>query len=145
LTLSAGVLTATVSATAGDYTVEPADAVATTGGGDNGATFNILYGVLTVTVNQAGSYTVLPSNPVASTSSTGGGTLATFTMAWGILSVTMSVDGEDYTTATCTTSGGTPTVAATLTPVLASYNEVINTDGGQKNYLFNGTQWQSFS
>lgn len=48
-------------------------------------------GVITaVSLTTAGSYTVLPSNPVAQGSTSGSGTTATFTMAWGLLSVAVT-------------------------------------------------------
>lgn len=72
-------------------------------------------GVATVTVTQAGSYSVLPSNPVSQASTSGSGTGATFTMAWGILSVTITASGTGYTSApTGTVSSGTGTVTLTV-------------------------------
>lgn len=93
---SGEILTAEIQ-TRGEYTVLPANAVATTkqaGGGNNAATFNISWGIVTVTVDTAGNYSVLPSNPVAQASSTGSGTGATFTSLWGVLTVSVTTAGN---------------------------------------------------
>lgn len=82
--------------------------------------------VSSVTVTQAGSYSALPSNPVAQGSTSGSGTGATFTMAWGILAVNMTASGSSYETVpTGTVSSGTGAVTMLLgaqsTPALDSY------------------------
>ena len=81
----------------------------------NGATFNLGMGVNVVAVGAAGSYTVLPSNPVATT--TGGtGTGATLTVNYGIGTATVSTAGSGYTSApSVTVSGGNGTLTAVLT------------------------------
>lgn len=85
LNLVFGVNTFAIS-TAGEYTTTTASFTqfATSGGG-SGATFNTaLYGVLAYTISDAGSYTVLPSNHVATTGGTGTG--ANFDATWTVLS-----------------------------------------------------------
>lgn len=87
-------------------------------GGVNGATFNLGMGVNVVALGAAGSYTVLPSNPVATTSS-GTGTGATLTVNYGVGTATVTTAGSGYTSApSVTLSGGN----ATLTAVLGSSN-----------------------
>jgi hypothetical protein len=82
----------------GSYTVAPVSFTqGSTSGSGSGATFNTLeFGVNTVTVSTAGSYTVLPANPVAQGTTSGSGVGATFNVSWGLLSVTVSAGGTGY-------------------------------------------------
>lgn len=85
-------------------------------GGVNGASFNLGMGVNTVTIATAGSYTVLPSNPVATTTSSATGTGATLNVNYGIGTATVSNGGSGYTSApTVTLSGGNGALTAVLT------------------------------
>lgn len=74
--------------------------------------------VATVTLLQAGNYTVLPSNPAATTSSVGTG--ATLTVAWGVLSVKVTNSGTGYIAAPIVafTGGGGSAAAATAQVIL---------------------------
>jgi len=143
-----GVVTAVLSIlTGGSYTLNPTNIAIepVTGGGLTGAALVVVMGVNTATVQTAGSYSVLPPIPATQASTTGSGTGATFTMTWGILSVTMSDGGEDYaaTGVTCVTSGGGGT-GATMTPVMATTDTVIDADGGRLGYQFDGVNWRAF-
>lgn len=116
----AGVVTTVNSVTAGgSYTVLPTLAAnAVTGGTGTGLTLNLVFGVNTTTITQAGVYSALPSNPVATTVNTGSGTGATFTLAWGVDSITVANAGSYLT-------GSAPVVnfssgAATATAVLGT-------------------------
>jgi hypothetical protein len=140
---------AAVTVTAGGSGYAANDTVTVTGG--TGTKFVVTVdtvdgsgAILTAHVTTAGSYSVLPSNPVAQGSTSGVGTAATFTPSWKILTITVGTAGTGYTAATCATSGGTPTTEAVLAPVLNPLKDVLDADGEQKNYVFNGTQWVSF-
>ncbi len=59
----------------------------------------VTMGVITaVTILTAGTYTVLPSNPVAQGTTSGVGVSATFTVTWGVASVLPGAEGSDYFT-----------------------------------------------
>lgn len=81
---SSGVITTINSVTVpGSYTVLPTlSGNAVTGGSGSGLTLNLVFGVKTVTVDDAGAYTAIPSNHVAVTG--GAGTGATFDLTWSI-------------------------------------------------------------
>ncbi len=56
---------------------------AATSGSGTGVTFNsVVFGPNTISIATAGSYTVLPSNPVSQASTTGSGSGATFNVSW---------------------------------------------------------------
>lgn len=68
-------------------------------------------GVITgVSISTAGSYSALPTNPIAQASTTGSGTGATFNItSWGIESIVMGITGTNYANATISLSAtGTP-------------------------------------
>lgn len=54
------------------------------------------YAVNTVTVNQEGTYTSVPTNPVTTTVTPVGGSGATLTAHWGVKSITMTENGSGY-------------------------------------------------
>lgn len=54
------------------------------------------YAVDGVAVTQEGTYSAVPSNPVATTVSPAGGTGATLTAHWGVKSITMGQHGSGY-------------------------------------------------
>jgi hypothetical protein len=86
------------------------------GGGVQGVSFNLGFGVNAVTVASAGSYTVLPSNPVATTTDSATGTGATLSVSYGIGTATLTNAGSGYTSVpTATMSGGNGTITASLT------------------------------
>lgn len=87
---------------------------ASTTGLGTGATFNApAYGVNTLSVTTAGSYSAVPTSPVAQGSTSGSGTGATFTMTYGVDAVTVTNGGADYASApTVAFSGGGGTGAA---------------------------------
>jgi hypothetical protein len=65
--------------------------------------------ILTATVTVAGSYTVLPSNPVSQNTTSGIGTGATFDLDWGIENINVLTAGSDYeetSVVTISDSGG---------------------------------------
>lgn len=93
-----GVVTTVNSVTTpGSYTALPSLSANAVVGDDgtnhgNGLTLDLVFGVLSVTINTAGIYTALPSNPVATTES-GSGTAATFNLAWGVDSLVVTEAG----------------------------------------------------
>ena len=90
-----GVITGVSIVQAGQYTggVAPTTSVSptSTSGGGGGATFNLTWGVNTVTVTVPGSYSVYPTNPVSITG--GSGSSATFNLVSTFLqSISFSID-----------------------------------------------------
>lgn len=93
--------------------------------------------VETFTINNPGSYTVLPSNPVAQGSTTGSGTGATFNLTWQLVHVSVATHGSGYnTSSTFMISGGggigaagTLTVGAASAPAQSTYTLTGGTDG----------------
>lgn len=85
-----GVLIAQAGQFTGSVPINPATPTSTSGSG-LGATFNITWGINTVTVTTPGSYTVYPINPVVVTGGSGSG--ATFNLTSGFLqSTSFSID-----------------------------------------------------
>lgn len=84
LSLVIGVLTFNL-VNAGVFTANSATFTqASSSGAGTGATFNAgVFGVQAATISTAGSYTVVPSNPVLQASTTGSGTGAAFNMTFG--------------------------------------------------------------
>lgn len=81
--------------------------------------------VATVTVDDPGSVTTLPSNPVAQSSSSGGGTGASFNLTWTVTSVTMTNNGIGYMSVPSVTfSAGAATGTAVLGAALGGYPSV---------------------
>lgn len=126
--------------TGGSYTVEASSFTqGSTSGVGSGATFNTAaWGVNTVTVTTPGSYSALPSNPVAQGSTSGSGTGATFTVLWTLASVVVSAQGSGYnssSTFTVTGGGSTGGAIGTLnlgsasTPALNTYTFSGGSDG----------------
>lgn len=119
---SGAVLTFTIS-TGGSYTVTATSFTqGSTSGIGTGATFNTgVFGVNTVSVTTAGSYTALPSSPVSQGSTSGSGSGATFTVLWGILAIGVSAQGSGYTVESALTiTGGGSTGGGAGTLVLGS-------------------------
>lgn len=133
ITLSDGtVVTVDAVGTAGDVTAFTVTSASTSGHSNwatltqsstsgGGASFTLTQdddnqGVFAAVLKQngedpLGEYTVLPSNPVATTAS-GGGAGATFNLDWGVDSVTVTSGGEGYDTAPAVSfSGGAGTTA----------------------------------
>lgn len=123
----------------GDYTVNPttiaAEPVTYVSGASSGTTLtgaqlSVLMGALTLTLNTAGDYSVLPTNPAAQGSATGGGTGATLTVSWGILAFTITAAGTGYTsypTFSVTGAGGTGGV---ITAAMTVESPLTIADGG---------------
>lgn len=124
---------------AGDYTVNPtviaAEPVTYVSGASSGTTLtgaqlSVLMGALTLTLNTAGDYSVLPTNPAAQGSATGGGTGATITVSWGILAFTITGAGTGFTsypTFSVTGAGGT---GAVITASMQVESPMTVVDGG---------------
>lgn len=113
-----GAATATLTR-AGVYTANTSSFTTTSSGAGTGVTFNtVVFGVNAVTVSAtAGSYTVLPSNPVAQGSSSGSGTGAEFTVLWGLIAPVVDNGGSGYTSSSSlviTGGGGSGGGAGTL-------------------------------
>lgn len=105
--------------------VAPADPVSgltlegTSGNADTsgtGATFNVRWGVANIALAGSGVYSVLPSNPV-NTTTDGLGTGATLNVAWQVSNVVVTNGGSDFDAATVTF---TPTGAAATATVNAA-------------------------
>lgn len=100
-------------------------------------------GVITaLSITTAGSYSVLPSNPVAVTG--GGGSGATFTITWGVATIAVTAAGTGYVTATATVTGGGGS-GATAAVTLAPKEATIATSGNSYNVYWNGAKWIAFS
>jgi hypothetical protein len=78
---------------------------------------SVTSGVVTgVTIQTAGSYTVLPANPVSQGSTSGAGVgTCTFTITWGVNSVTLTAAGNGYPAGTTVTFSGGAGSGATAT------------------------------
>jgi hypothetical protein len=125
VTVAGGAITAVLSITvAGDYTVNPTSLTVepVTGASLTGAQLNVKMGVLTATVGTAGSYSVLPANPVSATG--GSGTGATFNLTYGVSSVVVTNGGEDYVTPPTVSFTGGGGTGATGTAVVGSGADV---------------------
>ncbi|MEW6156110.1 MAG: LEPR-XLL domain-containing protein, partial [Verrucomicrobiota bacterium] len=92
---SGAVLTAQIEA-AGVYATVPGSEVAVTGGTGANARFRVHWGVESVSILSAGSYTALPANAVAQQSSSGAGLNAQFNLTWGINTVIVSQPGANF-------------------------------------------------
>ena len=97
------------------------DTITLVGGTGTATTFTVATlsgsGVATLTVTNNGSYTVVPSNPVSTTTS-GAGTSCTINMTWGITSPTITNAGSGYIEQpTITFSGGGGSGAAAYATV----------------------------
>ena len=133
VTAAAGAITALAITNAGSWTTNgsvPTDpvspdgaTVADAGGYQTDATFNLGFGVNTVTVNTAGDYTVFPSNPVATTTNSVNGTGATLTVTYGLLSVAVLTGGSGYYSATDAALSFSGATGAAATAVLTSVNQ----------------------
>lgn len=122
VTVSAGAITAVLSISlGGSYTVNPTVLTAepVTGASLTGAQLNIKMGAASAIVSTAGSYQVLPSEPVSSTSGTGTG--ATFSPLWKLITPGVTDGGSGYTSAsTFTVTGGSGVGGGAGTLVLGS-------------------------
>lgn len=133
VTAAAGAITALAITNAGSWTTNgsvPSDAVspnsatvADGGGYQNDATFNLGFGVNTVTVTTAGDYTVFPSNPAATTTNSVNGTGATLTVNWGLLSVAVLTGGSGYYSAADAALVFSGATGASATAVLTAANQ----------------------
>ncbi len=75
--------------------------------------------VLTAHVSVGGSYSVLPSNPVAQDTSSGVGTLCTVTATWGVASITVTAAGSGLATAPAVVVSAGGGTGATATSTMA--------------------------
>ncbi len=88
----------------------------TSGVGDGFTADSALFNVLTTSVVTAGSYTVLPTNPVEQGSTSGSGVSAFINMQWGFATIAVSAGGSDYdATSQMTFTGSGAVAAATIT------------------------------
>lgn len=93
-------------------------------------TFNLGFGINTVTVLSGGAYTALPSNAASTTTdSSTGGTGATLNVRYGVQSIEVVEQGSGYSTAPALTlSGGN----AVVTGVLTTNSGVVGSAGNQE-------------
>jgi hypothetical protein len=139
VTITGGEITAVNSiSVAGDYTVNPTllTAEPVTGASLTGATLNIVMGVSQVSVEEAGAYTVLPSNPVSQFSTTGAGTGAQVTPLWGLEGANVLTPGTGYdgdSALSITGGGGTGGGAATLDLQAANKGKISLVTAPQEN------------
>jgi hypothetical protein len=90
--------------------------VADAGGYQGDATFNIGFGVESVTLTASGTYATVVSNPVATTTDSANGTGATLNVSYGVGAISVTSTGSGYVNVpTVTPSAGNATFAATLT------------------------------
>lgn len=125
VTVSGGSITAVNSiSVAGNYTVNPTSLTnePVTGGSVTGGQLSVKMGINTINPTTVGSYTALPSDPVAQFSTSGSGTGATFTVLWGVLGATVVSAGEGYSAdnTTIEVTGGGGSGGGSVTPTLAA-------------------------
>lgn len=95
-----------------------------------GATFNVRWGVANVTVNGAGVFSVLPSNPV-STTTDGSGTGATVNVSWSVSNVVVTNGGSDFDGgAAVSFSSGTAAAVATVNAAGSVSGIAVTNPGG---------------
>ena len=112
-TVNAGVYTGTLLA---DPIAVTSATVADAGGYQNDATIGFRFDVNAVTLTSGGSYSVLPANPVATTTDSAAGEGATLNVNYGVLSIAVGTAGAGYTVAPAVSlSGGNATVTSVLT------------------------------
>ncbi len=161
-----GAITGVAITNAGVWTnaILPSDPVtptSTNGGGTlAGTTFNLGFGVNAVSRTNAGSYTALPSNPVATTTDSPNGTGATLTLQYEVLSVAVSDGGSGYVDASdAAVSFGAGAAAATAVlttstePAITPYAKTISggtvlpadiiKQTGENTYLMETTEGQA--
>jgi hypothetical protein len=113
VTVSGNAITAVLSITvAGEYTTNPTT-IATepvTGASLVGAQLNVVMGVIKAAPHTQGTYTVLPSNPIAQGSTSGSGTGATLNATWF----------NELDTTISSVSGTTATLAANAANTVSS-------------------------
>lgn len=102
--------------------VSPNSASVNDGGGyQNDATFNIGFGVNTVSVLSEGTLTALDTNPHATTTNSVSGAGATLNVTYGVKSITVTEQGSGYTNAA--------DAAVTFSAGAATGTVVLETDG----------------
>lgn len=132
VTIVGGAITAVLSIlTAGSYTVDPLFNCPVTGAGLSDASLNIRTMPLTFSVQTTGSYTTLPTNPVAQASSTGTGNGITLTVTFQFTNIGVLDSGTGYDSTSTVIFTGAGSAAATLV-ILSSDNQIygkLNTAG----------------
>jgi hypothetical protein len=109
------------------------DTVTLTGGTFTQAVVLLVTGVsagviTTVSVQTAGTYTVLPSNPVSQGSTSGvGAGVPTFTITWGVSSLVVTAGGVAYPAGTTVTFSGGAGSGATATPTMDANGTITST------------------
>ena len=94
----------------------------------NVLTVNSLGGVLTVSINAAGSYTALPT--LANNAPTGGnGTSLKVNLSYGVNGVTVTANGSNYTSVPTVTFGGAGGTGATGVAALTSEQSDVTSAG----------------
>lgn len=149
ITLSDGTTITVDAQSGGNVTQFTVDNSTTTSGSSSGATltqsssdgsgtgFDLTLGVnnqavFSVTVNSAGEYDVVPSNPVSQGSTSGSGTGATLNVSWEVSDIDIVASGSNYDLAPTLSieGGGGSGATATATVSGGSINTVTITDGG---------------
>jgi hypothetical protein len=138
-TLSMRAASATVAAAGADYV--PGDVLTVVGGTGTAATFEVATvdaggEVLTVTLLNAGSYTALATNPVATTTDSVAGAGATLTVTYEVANFTITNPGSGYisaadaalTFAPASTTVAVATLLATLSNVILARAKVVGSN-----------------
>lgn len=103
----------------GEYTgtglTFPATATSQVSSSGTNATFDLGFGVKTVTLATGGSYSAVAGNPRTTTVSAGTGNGATLNVTYGIKTVTVTIPGSGYlVTPSAAFTGGTATATAVM-------------------------------
>lgn len=105
-------------------------------------TTNSTGGVLTVSINAAGSYTTLPT--LANNTPTGGsGTGLKLNLSYGVLAVTMTANGSNYTSAPTVTFGGGGTGATATAAVRSEQSKVTSAGWVLRKAFGNRVQYET--
>jgi len=94
--------------------------------------------ITSISINNAGTYTTLPSNPVSVTG--GSGTGAKFNLGWGINSISVTNSGSGYTSQPTVTVNPT---GANISAVISDYTGLFYNGGSLGNGSSSGPIWVS--
>ncbi len=126
-----------------DYAVNDVLTINTTGAAGTTATANLNVltvnatgGILTVSVNTAGSFTTLPTNQANNALIGGNGTGALANVSFGVGAVTVTAAGTGYRSAPVVTFGGAGGTGTTATATLLSEQSSVPSPGWNLRTVF---------